>query len=280
MSPSAFLLLVAAHVMGAPLPPGGSWSAPPFTLWPEPPAPGDTLLCVIDAPLYSWPRRGTPLRGEAGAGDSVTVVGWATIAGVPWIATPAGWAEAARLDRPPIAAGEKLPEGLEGMAGGRTLPGGWRPRDLESVPDSLKAPGLEWRRMELRAGALGAFRALIAAAAADGIQLGIYSAFRSVEYQRGLYSRAVDRDPGQRSSAAPGRSEHHLGTTVDIATPAVPPLRAEIAESPAGRWIERRAREFGIVQSYSRERHVSRGVVYEPWHLRWVGERAGEEAGW
>ncbi|HMB68865.1 MAG TPA: M15 family metallopeptidase, partial [bacterium] len=197
------------------------------------------------------------------------------------IATPAGWVEAARLDRPPaVEEGEELPGGREGMASGRTIAGGWSPPDLRPVPDSLKAPGIEWRKMELRAEALDAFRRMIAAAAADGVGLGIYSAYRSVEYQRGLYLRAVDRDPRQRSSAAPGRSEHHLGTTVDIVTPEVPPLRPEIADSPAGAWIARRAAEFGIVQTYSRERHAGRGATHEPWHLRWVGDRIEDEEGW
>jgi hypothetical protein len=278
---AAALLLIAAPGLGAPQPPGGAPPAPPFTLHGKPPAPGDVLLCVIDAPLRAWPAREAALQGERAAGDSVTVVGWATIAGVPWIATDGGWVEAARVDRPPSDdPDDELPVGREGMAAGRTIPAGWRPADLRPVPDSLKAPGLEWRRMELRAGALEAFRAMIAAAASDGVALGIYSAYRSVAYQRDLYRGAVERDPGQRSSAAPGRSEHHLGTTADVATPGVPPLRAAIADSPAGEWIERRAAEFGIVQTYSRERHGARGAAHEPWHLRWVGERVRDEGGW
>jgi D-alanyl-D-alanine carboxypeptidase len=112
------------------------------------------------------------------------------------------------------------------------------------------------------------------------VSIGLYSAYRSVEYQRALYARAVERDPGQRSSAAPGRSEHHLGTAADVTTPGVPPLRAAIAESPAGRWLERRAAEFGIVATYSRERHAARGAAHEPWHLRWVGGETDDDSGW
>jgi hypothetical protein len=274
------LVLVFAHALGAPPPPGEVWLGPPFTLRPQAPRSGDPLVCAVGSGFREWPDPAAPLRCERAAGGTVRVAGWTVLAGVPWIATMDGWVEAARLDRPAARIERELPVGREGMAAGRVLPADWRPPDLRVVPDSLKAPGLEWRRMELTAGALEAFRAMIAAAADDGVRIGIYSAYRTVEYQRDLYARAVDRDPRQRSSAAPGRSEHHLGTTADVATPGVTPLRAEIAGSPAGRWLEARARDFGIVATYSLSRHAARGAAHEPWHLRWVGEGGEDESAW
>ena len=50
--------------------------------------------------------------------------------------------------------------------------------------------------------------------------------------------------------------------------------------SPAGRWLEEHSEKFGVVISYSRDRHAERGASFEPWHLRWVGPRADDEARW
>ncbi|HMB68192.1 MAG TPA: hypothetical protein VKU85_02735, partial [bacterium] len=62
MNVPAVLLLIAAPGLGAPLPPGGPVVSPPFTLHPEPPGVGDTLLCVIESPLQVWPARESGLR--------------------------------------------------------------------------------------------------------------------------------------------------------------------------------------------------------------------------
>ena len=198
-----------------------------------------------------------------------------------WVETAqGGWIARARVDRVPAPLDGDLPVGREGMVTGRVLPDEWVPSDLVPIPDSLKTAGYEGRTMRLRRGARDAFARMMAAAAADGITLRIFSAWRSAEFQRRLYERAVDRDPAQVSTAAPGRSEHRLGTTVDVSTPGARHLHPELAETPAGRWIARRATEFGIVVSFSRERHAARGMSREPWHLRWVDSAVTDDTAW
>jgi len=288
MSAVRLLILVAligAAVLGSadgarPGAPPAGWSHPPFTLFPETPVPGDTLRCVVPAAVHPEPDRDTPSAAALDTDTTVIVRALEERDGVPWIGTEEGWIEAARLDRPADTPGAELEAGREGLAGGTVLPVDWEPSDLVPVPDGLKARGFGWREMRLREGALEAFGRLIEAAAADGVRIGIVSAYRSGDYQRRLYLRAVDRDPRQRESASPGRSEHRLGTTVDVAAEGVPPFREELADSPAGRWLAARAAEFGIVTTYSRERHGGRGVAHEPWHLRWVGEHADDPGGW
>jgi hypothetical protein len=191
-----------------------------------------------------------------------------------------GWVSAARVDRPPAEISGDLPVGREGLAAGRVLPDDWAPSDLVVIPDSLEAAGYEGRRMRLRAGALEAFRRMITAAAEDSVTIRILSAWRSSRTQRKLYRRAVERNEAQTLSAAPGRSEHQLGTTADVSTPAARPLHPELDRTPAGRWIRRRAAEFGIVVTFSKSRHEARGVAWEPWHLRWVGDAVEREDGW
>jgi hypothetical protein len=61
------------------------------------------------------------------------------------------------------------------------------------------------------------------AAARDGVELQIVSAFRSVEHQLGILKRKLERGLDiveiLRVSAAPGYSEHHSGRALDITTP-------------------------------------------------------------
>jgi hypothetical protein len=251
----------------------------PLTLFPEPAQPGEVLRFVVAGAVLSVPDSTAEFLFRGEPGDTLVVRRSLVEAGRVWIETEAGgFVEAARVDRRPLPVLRTLPVGEEGMAAGRVLPDDYRPDDLVPVPDVRKAPGYVWRPMSLRVGALAAFAKLIEAAARDGVEIRILSAFRSAEYQRGLYARALDRDPLQTSSAPPGRSEHQLGTTVDVATPGVLSLSRDLADSPAGRWLDRHASEFGIGATFSQDRHAARGVAWEPWHLRWVG--TAEERGW
>jgi D-alanyl-D-alanine carboxypeptidase len=110
------------------------------------------------------------------------------------------------------------------------------------------------------------------AAAQDGIELQVVSAFRSVEYQFGILKRKLDRGETiaeiLRVSAAPGYSEHHSGRALDITTPGFAALEEEFEHSPAFAWLKKNARQFGFRLSYPRRN--PHGIAYEPWHWCWV----------
>jgi hypothetical protein len=274
----ALLLLLTV----LPFPWFGVRPAPPAgpTLFPERVRPGDRLEMVVDWPLVSAPGAADTLR-MAEAGEVVEVVALRPGEVLTWIElAPGGWAPASVLDRPAEPIPGDLPPGGEGLVRGRVLPLDWRPRDLVALPDSVKYPGYEERALRLRAGAAAALLELFAAARADGIDLRAISGWRAGVVQQRLYARAVRRDPAQRWSASPGRSEHRLGTTVDVGPPDLTPLDPALEHHPAGAWLRERAAEFGWVISFSRERHEARGVIFEPWHLRWVGDAVGEDRNW
>ncbi len=69
------------------------------------------------------------------------------------------------------------------------------------------------------------------AAARDGVELQIVSAFRSIEYQLGIIRRKLERglamDEILRISAAPGYSEHHSGRALDLTAPGFAPIEEE-----------------------------------------------------
>jgi len=251
-----------------------------LTLFPDPLVPGETVRFVVAGDERLAPTRAAVSLARRAPGDTLVAYGTVLVGGRPWVETARGFVEACRVDRGPTPAEGPLPVGREGMAAGRVLPDEYRPRDLVALPDSLKVPDYVHRPMSLRAEARDAFTRMIDAAQAEGIGIRIVSAFRSADYQRKLYGRAVERDPVQRTTAPPGRSEHQLGTTVDVARVGESGLSRGLADSDAGRWLRRRAAEFGVVATFSRERHEARGVSWEPWHLRWVGEMVAEEEEW
>jgi D-alanyl-D-alanine carboxypeptidase len=111
------------------------------------------------------------------------------------------------------------------------------------------------------------------AAADDGVELHIVSAFRSIEYQLGIVERKLARglsmDEILRVSAAPGYSEHHTGRCVDFTTTGFAALEEEFERSPAFAWLRRNASRFGFALSYPRGN--MHGIAYEPWHWYWQG---------
>ena len=111
-----------------------------------------------------------------------------------------------------------------------------------------------------------------AAAASSGIELQAVSAFRSVEYQAGIIGQKLDAGHSMeqilRVSTAPGYSEHHTGRALDISTPGYEPLEEEFDRSPAFKWLENTAGNFGFRMSFPKNNH--HGVSYEPWHWCWI----------
>ena len=141
----------------------------------------------------------------------------------------------------------------------------YQPEAAELV---LAEVGDDGREHRLTPAAAAGWRAMKAAAQAEGVALRIVSAFRSVERQaeivRAKLERGLSLDAILEVSAPPGYSEHHTGRAVDITTEGAPALEIEFERTDAFRWLSRRAGEFGFSMSYpAGNRH---GYAYEPWH--------------
>jgi len=135
---------------------------------------------------------------------------------------------------------------------------GW---DRYRRPLWLTAPaGRAWRRMQ-------------AAAMSAGIVLDAISGYRSHAYQLGIFQRKLRRGLALNEilavNAAPGFSEHHSGTALDIGTPGEPPAEDSFERTRAFAWLSTHAARFGFTMSYPRDN--PHGIVYEPWHWRWHG---------
>lgn len=124
------------------------------------------------------------------------------------------------------------------------------------------------RPQKLAPQAAAQWRMMRRAAADDGVDLEVVSAFRSVAYQTALFRSqlAAGRplDDLLKSVAAPGYSQHHTGMALDIAATGDDALDEDFERSAAFDWLSRRAETFGFFMPYPREN--SFGFVYEPWH--------------
>ncbi|MCT7989306.1 M15 family metallopeptidase [Laspinema olomoucense] len=116
---------------------------------------------------------------------------------------------------------------------------------------------------------------LIYSARNDGVWIVSVSAFRDVERQRILFENQIERrgsiEAASKISAPPGYSEHHTGLAVDLADGRFPKqdITSQFENTEAFQWLQKNAQKFGFEMSFPLENQ--QGVMYEPWHWRFVG---------
>lgn len=149
----------------------------------------------------------------------------------------------------------------------RQLPLQREARQLVSI-----GPDIYERDQQLVPRASAAWQSMHDAAREDGIELQVVSAYRSVDYQRDIVRRKLEKglsmDEILLASAAPGYSEHHSGRALDLTTPGAAVLEESFEQSEGYPWLCRHAGRFGFRLSYPRDN--PHGVLYEPWHWAWV----------
>jgi len=129
-------------------------------------------------------------------------------------------------------------------------------------------PNLVGRMQRLTPSAAASWQQMQDAAAGDGIRLMIASGFRSFDYQAELIRNKLNA--GQpigeilAVNAAPGFSQHHTGSAVDIVTPGSRPLTEDFEESEAFGWLTQHAADHDFFMTYPRGNRF--GLIYEPWH--------------
>jgi D-alanyl-D-alanine carboxypeptidase len=146
----------------------------------------------------------------------------------------------------------------------------------EAIELTLADTGPDGREYLLEPQAAAAWRAMKAAAAHDGVHMGLVSAFRSVARQteilRDKLAAGVSIEEALRWVAPPGFSEHHTGRAIDIGVPGEPALEEDFETTPAYAWLQRHAGAHGFRLSYPRGN--SSGYGYEPWHWCFHGASA------
>lgn len=133
--------------------------------------------------------------------------------------------------------------------------------------------------------AISALNNMLADGNAKGLDLIVCSAYRSVVQQTELFRQQVARQQEEDSSldyeqavaaaktvvTYPGRSEHNLGLAADIVCEGYQNLDDDFAKTEAAIWLKENCAQYGFILRYPQGKMGVTGVIYEPWHFRYVG---------
>ncbi len=135
--------------------------------------------------------------------------------------------------------------------------------------------------------AVDALRRMISAGSA--YNLSAASLFRPYDLQVSLFNRQIAKAKAQGYTGAaaeakaatvvtrPGTSEHHTGLTVDILGSGYSSLEQSFENTPAFAWLKAHCADYGFILRYPKEKEDITGIIYEPWHYRYVGVEAATE---
>lgn len=123
---------------------------------------------------------------------------------------------------------------------------------------------------------------------AEGLSPVICSAYRTQEYQERLYRAETERwlergysqsdaeEEAGKSVAVPGTSEHQLGLAVDIVDMNNQRLDESQERTDVQIWLMAHSWEYGFILRYPSGKSEITGIIYEPWHYRYVGREHAE----
>lgn len=162
-----------------------------------------------------------------------------------------------------------------------TLPEGYIPNDLVEVgPNCIfgKDYSCSNNKKLLRKEAAKAWNEFVEAASEQNIHLRIIAAFRSYEYQKGLYDyyyKINGKEYADKYFARPGQSEHNAGLAIDITFNDY--IYTEIEEKEGYDWIIHHMHEYGFILRYPKDKTNITLYGYESWHLRYVGKELAKK---
>lgn len=156
------------------------------------------------------------------------------------------------------------------------------PEDLTDVADT-RDDGRATQQMCLYAEkALEAF--LIEARAAGCKNVTVTSGYRDYAYQHKLFNTYIYNemhdDPSltreeaeaivRTYSAVAGTSEHQTGLACDMHN--LSSASQKFAKTEEAKWLAENAWKFGFILRYAEDKmDITGGIIYEPWHFRYVG---------
>ncbi len=135
----------------------------------------------------------------------------------------------------------------------------------------------------------GELRQMLADCQAAGFSPAVGSGYRSQATQEMLYNNKVQRVQAlgygleeakviaATEVAKPGTSEHQLGLAVDLVDTDNWMLDESQADMPAQKWLMEHCWEYGFILRYPIGTTEYTGIIYEPWHYRYVGREISLE---
>jgi len=121
-----------------------------------------------------------------------------------------------------------------------------------------------------------ALEQMLADCEAAGHKPYLYSSYRTTSHQQYLFNNMLkqyngDRAKASRIVAVPGTSEHQLGLAVDITDYHFRKLNSNQEKTETQKWLMEHCWEYGFILRYPNSKSEITGIIYEPWHYRYVG---------
>ncbi len=132
-------------------------------------------------------------------------------------------------------------------------------------------------------------KAMVSAMKKEGLSPVICSSYRTMQKQITLYTRQVEREKARGLSeeeakreagtvvAVPGTSEHHTGLAVDIVALSYQILDENQENTAEQKWLLENCYDYGFILRYPNGKSDITGIIYEPWHYRYVGKEVAAD---
>ncbi len=77
--------------------------------------------------------------------------------------------------------------------------------------------------------------------------------------------------------AIPGTSEHELGLAFDIVDESYKDLDSDQESTNVQQWLMENSWKYGFILRYPNQKTELTGIIYEPWHYRYIGKEIAKE---
>lgn len=183
---------------------------------------------------------------------------------------------------------QEAPHGLDAEYEKLLLVNGWNPLpedyDYEGNLTTIPKKYIKGSLTQIDKDIWPYLKAMLDDAKAEGIDIGVWSPYRSYATQKWLFEKQVKKqiangvpeseaeDKAATIVARPGTSEHNTGLALDINC-----ANHSFAKTKAFKWLQENAEDYGFIMRYAEEKQEKTGVIYESWHWRFVGINVAHE---
>ena len=140
--------------------------------------------------------------------------------------------------------------------------------------------------------AADALELMLSDARAAGYNMYLVSAYRTYDYQVGLFNRKLNEyknagyddqtayNEASQWVAVPGTSEHCIGLAADIVSSTWYNTNSDLThsfeETEHFDWLYKNCADYGFILRYPKGKESVTAITYEPWHYRYVGVEAAK----
>lgn len=117
----------------------------------------------------------------------------------------------------------------------------------------------------------------VEAARAEGLSVYLSSGYRDYATQNYLYQRKIGQygeEVAKTIVAPPGTSEHQTGLACDITDRYYEFKDSSLENTELYQWMSQHCQEYGFIVRFPDGKGDITGIIYEPWHFRYVGVEA------